>query len=170
MRVGFESLPPNAAPLTSYTESGMTLTAAKMHGKPERNPADNWVDVFSYNFTNGVTQAPLLSFSSPVSHIALKEYVAVMSSVTIFADAAGTQSLGTFLTTHTNTSGADFAFKSDMPFRSFTYTASYSNGAASSSYMIDDLRYANAVPEPSALLAGLGAVTGYFGLQRRRRA
>ncbi|MGC4031014.1 MAG: hypothetical protein QM754_04605 [Tepidisphaeraceae bacterium] len=165
-RVQFESLPVGESVMaTSYQELGLTVTATRMAGYvPSFIPGSTVV----MSTWSTATPTLLFSFDSPVSQIAMTEYLQPVTAVTLFSDAAGTQSLGTFSAIHTTKTylqGESFAFGSDTSFRSFSIAV-----GGTGSYMIDDLRYANAVPEPSVLIAGLGAVSAYYGLQRRRRA
>ncbi|MGC4031015.1 MAG: hypothetical protein QM754_04610 [Tepidisphaeraceae bacterium] len=156
--VTFDSLAASPTQTTQYTELALTLSV----------PSPGYFYRFGNNLTvpHTAVTSTLFSFSQPVNQVAWTEFYNGANTVTLYSDAAGTLALGTFSTTHTaSPSGATFAFESDTPFGSFTI-----NSGQYGTMLIDDLRYANAVPEPSVLIAGLGAVSAYYGLQRRRRA
>ncbi|MDB5325065.1 MAG: hypothetical protein JWM57_634, partial [Phycisphaerales bacterium] len=144
-----------------FSELALTVTGTRFTGyKPPQAPAAGTVlSIFGND-----TPSTLFSFSTPVTQVALSEYLNPLTSVTLFADAAGTQQLGTLSTTHTASvypNSASIAFQSDTPFRSFTVAV-----GGTGSYQVNDLRY-TAVPEPIAF-AAIGVVAVASCLRRRR--
>ena len=167
--VAFESLPAvNTSGTPSYTEEALTLSYSRgLYGSKLSN-SETKVALLGYYQASGDNSlgTGLFSFSTPVSQVSMMEYEQPINAVTLYADAAGTQSLGQFSTTHTTTPRPyGFAFQSDTAFRSFSVTIN-----PVQSFRIDDLRYNNATPEPTPILVGGAAAIGTLLLQRRRTA
>ena len=164
--VAFEGLPSDFnSTLSTYTEQALTLSVPRLQGFPTSSRPNSGKYAVIGRYTGGSAEqfTARFSFSVPVSQIAFTELQSPMNSITLFADEAATQSLGTFNTTHARpVTFQDFAFQSDTPFRSFTASSN-----TATSFWIDDLRYNNAVPEPTAIVA-VGLIIAAAGLRRHR--
>lgn len=140
----------------TYSEAGVYLPS----------PTQGWTRPGdSTNLVNGSPKNPII-FPYPVERVSWTEWFDTLEAVTLYADAGGTQSIGTFDITipRPSDAGRFHGFASDTPFERMEL----GQVPPSFTIMIDDLQFA---PEPGAggvLVVGAGC--WYLGRRRGRRA